>query len=133
MDRGEPRRVRLPAADGAAGLWQFMYYAGVTGAPILALLITGGAVVGSIDNQEAIIMKKLQVLGTGCPKCKKLAEAVDMAAQQLGLEYEIVKVTDIMEITGFGVMMTPALAIDGQVVFQGKVPGVDELKVIIGG
>lgn len=77
-------------------------------------------------------MKKLQILGTGCPKCKQLAAAVDMAAKQLGIDYELVKVTDIVEITGFGVMMTPALAIDGQVQFQGKVPGVDELKTIIG-
>jgi small redox-active disulfide protein 2 len=72
-------------------------------------------------------MKKLQILGTGCPKCRKLAELTDLAAKKLGLEYELVKVTDINEIIAFGVMMTPALAVDGQVKFSGKVPGIDEL------
>ena len=66
-------------------------------------------------------MKKLQVLGTGCPKCRKLAENVEAAAQQLGIEYELEKVTDLNEIMGFGVMMTPALAVDGEVKLVGKV------------
>ena len=67
-------------------------------------------------------MKKLQILGTGCPKCKKLAENAEAAAKALGIEYELEKVTDINEIMKFGVMMTPALAIDGQVKVLGKVP-----------
>jgi len=67
------------------------------------------------------IVKKLQVLGTGCPKCRKLAENVEAAAQQLGIEYELEKVTDLNEIMGFGVMMTPALAVDGEVKLVGKV------------
>ena len=58
-------------------------------------------------------MKKLQILGTGCPKCVKLAEAAHAAADQLGLECEIEKVTDINRIVSFGVMMTPALVVDG--------------------
>ena len=70
---------------------------------------------------------KIQVLGTGCPKCKKLAELADAAAKEMGVDYELVKVTDINEIMGFGVMMTPALAIDGQVKVAGKVPSVDEI------
>ncbi|MCD4824205.1 MAG: thioredoxin family protein [Phycisphaerae bacterium] len=67
-------------------------------------------------------MKKIQILGTGCPKCKKLAENAETAAQTLGIEYEIEKVTDINDIMKFGVMMTPALAVDGQVKVVGKVP-----------
>jgi small redox-active disulfide protein 2 len=73
-------------------------------------------------------MKKLQILGTGCPKCKKLAETTEAAAKALGIEYELVKVTDINEIMKFGVMMTPALAVDGNVKVVGKVPSVDEIK-----
>ena len=76
-------------------------------------------------------MKKLQVLGTGCPKCKKLAENVEAAAKALGIEYEIEKVTDINEIMKFGVMMTPALAIDGKVKVVGKVISAEEIKSLI--
>ncbi len=76
-------------------------------------------------------MKKLQILGTGCPKCTKLAELTDTAARQLGIAYELVKITDINRIMEFGVMMTPALAVDGQVKIVGKVPGVDEIKKAI--
>lgn len=76
-------------------------------------------------------MKKLQILGTGCPKCKKLAEVTEQAARELGIDFEIVKVTGISEIMKFGVMMTPALAVDGEVKVAGKVPGVDEIKKMI--
>lgn len=76
-------------------------------------------------------MKKLQVLGTGCPKCKKLAELTEEAAKSLGIEYELEKVSDIQKIMGFGVMMTPALAVDGEVKVAGKVPSLDELKKLI--
>lgn len=76
-------------------------------------------------------MKKLQILGTGCPKCKKLAELTEAAAKQLGLDYELVKVTDINQIVGFGVMMTPALAVDGQVKVVGKVPSIAEIAKLI--
>ncbi len=65
---------------------------------------------------------RIQILGTGCPKCKKLAENAEAAARELGIEYSIEKVTDINEIVKFGVMMTPALAVDGQVKVVGKVP-----------
>jgi small redox-active disulfide protein 2 len=71
---------------------------------------------------------KIQILGTGCPKCKKLTENADKAALELGIEHEIEKVTDINAIMTFGVMMTPALAIDGEVKLVGKVPDVEELK-----
>ena len=76
-------------------------------------------------------MKKLQILGTGCPKCRKLAEMTEEAAKSLGLEYRMEKVTDIKAIMGFGVMMTPALAVDGVVKVSGKVPSADEMKKIL--
>ncbi len=77
-------------------------------------------------------MKKLQILGTGCAKCKKLAAQTEEAAKQMGIEFEIEKVTDINEIVEFGVMMTPALVVDGEVKIVGKVPSVEELKKLIG-
>lgn len=76
-------------------------------------------------------MKKIQILGTGCPKCKKLAENAEVAAKQTGIEYEIIKITDINEITKFGVMMTPALAVDGEVKIVGKVASPEEIKAIL--
>ena len=77
-------------------------------------------------------MKRLKVLGTGCAKCTKLAENTEAAAQAMGVEYELVKVTNLQEIMAFGVMTTPALVVDGQVKIAGKVPGVDELKLMLG-
>jgi small redox-active disulfide protein 2 len=76
-------------------------------------------------------MKKIQILGTGCPKCKKLAENAEAAAKALGIEYKIEKVTDINEIMSFGVMMTPALAVDGKVKIVGKVPSLEDIKKLI--
>ncbi|HEO71334.1 MAG TPA: thioredoxin family protein [Candidatus Hydrogenedentes bacterium] len=76
-------------------------------------------------------MKKIQILGTGCPKCKKLAENAEAAAKELGIEYELVKVTDINEIMNFGVMMTPVLAVDGLVKVVGKVPSADEIRKLL--
>ncbi|NQV36205.1 MAG: TM0996/MTH895 family glutaredoxin-like protein [Phycisphaeraceae bacterium] len=73
-------------------------------------------------------MTKLQILGTGCPKCKKLAEMAATAANELGIEYDLEKVTDINDIMKMGVMMTPALAVDGQIKVSGKVPSADEIK-----
>lgn len=73
-------------------------------------------------------MTKIQILGTGCPKCKKLTENAEAAANEAGVEYEIEKVTDINEIMAFGVMMTPALVVDGEVKITGKVPGADDIK-----
>jgi small redox-active disulfide protein 2 len=76
-------------------------------------------------------MKKIQILGTGCPKCKKLAENADAAAKQLGIEYTLEKVTDIKEIMKFGVMITPALVVDGVAKVVGKVPSVEEIQNFI--
>ena len=75
---------------------------------------------------------KIKVLGTGCPKCTKLAENVEAAAKALGIECEIAKVTDITEIMEFGVMMTPALVVDGAVKVVGKVPDVEAIKAMLG-
>ncbi|MDD2324748.1 MAG: thioredoxin family protein [Alphaproteobacteria bacterium] len=74
---------------------------------------------------------KIQILGTGCPKCKALSEAAEHAAKDLGIAYEIEKVTDIEKIMSFGVMMTPALVVDGDVKVVGKIPAADELKKIL--
>ncbi|MFO8011800.1 MAG: thioredoxin family protein [Phycisphaerae bacterium] len=76
-------------------------------------------------------MTRIQVLGTGCPKCKKLAENAEAAAKALGIEYDLEKVTDITEITQMGVMMTPALAVDGVVKVAGKVPDADAIKAML--
>ena len=76
-------------------------------------------------------MKKIQILGTGCPKCGKLAENTEAAAKELGIEYEIEKVTDINEIMNMGVMMTPALAVDGETKVVGKVPDADTIKPML--
>ena len=76
-------------------------------------------------------MKKLQILGTCCPKCRKLAENAEAAAKALDLDYTIEKVTDIKEIMKFGVMMTPALAVDGVVKVVGKVPDQDAIKPML--
>ena len=76
-------------------------------------------------------MKKLQILGTGCPKCKKLVANAEAAAQALGIEYEIEKVTDIQEIVKFGVMITPALVVDGEVKLVGKVADVEQIKDLL--
>ncbi len=73
-------------------------------------------------------MNKLQILGTGYPKYKALAQGVETAAKELGLEYELEKVTDINKIMTFGVMITPGWAVDGEVKVIGKVPSLEELK-----
>jgi small redox-active disulfide protein 2 len=73
----------------------------------------------------------LQILGTGCPKCKKLAEITEQVAKASGIEYEIVKVTDINEIMRLGVMSTPALVVDGEVKVSGRIPKPGELKALI--
>ncbi len=76
-------------------------------------------------------MKKIQIFGTGCPKCIKLAENAESAARQLGIEYEIEKITDINEIINFGVMATPTLVVDGQIKVVGKVPSPEQIKQLL--
>jgi small redox-active disulfide protein 2 len=76
-------------------------------------------------------MKRIQILGTGCPMCKKLAENASTAAKAMGIECQLDKVTDINEIMKFGVMMTPALVVDGTVKVVGKVPTPDEIRKLL--
>jgi len=74
---------------------------------------------------------KIEILGMGCPKCKLLTANAEAALKDLGIKAEIVKVTDIDKITEYGVMMTPALAIDGKVKSAGKVLSAEDIKKII--
>ncbi len=76
-------------------------------------------------------MKLIQVLGTGCAKCEKLKKNAEAAVCSSGVEATVEKVDDINEITGFGVMMTPALAIDGEVKVVGKVPSPEEIEKLL--
>lgn len=71
---------------------------------------------------------KIEILGTGCPKCKKLEENARKAVEELKKDAEIVKVTDINKIVEYGVMSTPALVIDGEVKCSGGVPDIEEIK-----
>ncbi len=77
-------------------------------------------------------MKDIKVLGPGCPKCRKLAQNTNDAVAQLGLSASVEKVTDITEIVGYGVMVTPALVVDGVVKSSGKALSVDEVKALLG-
>ena len=74
---------------------------------------------------------KIQILGTGCAKCNALTTATENAAQTLGLQYELEKVTDLKQIMAFGVMTTPALVVDGKVKVSGKVPSVEQVKIML--
>ncbi len=76
-------------------------------------------------------MKKVQILGPGCPKCIELANRAQEAAKAAGSEVEVEKVTDLKQIMSFGVFMTPALVVDGEVKVIGKVPSVEEIKKMI--
>ena len=70
---------------------------------------------------------KIEILGTGCPKCKKLSELIQTVVQELGISVEIKKITDINQIIDYGVMVTPALVIDGDVRVAGKIPSKQEI------
>jgi small redox-active disulfide protein 2 len=69
----------------------------------------------------------IQVLGTGCAKCTKLAEQAEEAAKKVGVDYTLEKVTDISKIVAMGVMTTPALVVDGKLKCSGNVPSVEQL------
>ena len=77
-------------------------------------------------------MKKIQILGTGCAKCRKLTENPKEAADSLGIDYQLEKVTDINEITAFGIMTTPGLAVDGKVISAGKLLSPQEIRILLG-
>ena len=74
---------------------------------------------------------KIQILGTGCPKCRKTYENAEQAINDLGISADLEKVESIKDIMSFDVMVTPAVAIDGKVKVSGKVPSVDEIKTYI--
>jgi small redox-active disulfide protein 2 len=74
---------------------------------------------------------KIEILGVGCPKCKQLTANAEAAVKELGIAAEIFKVTDIDKIIEYGLMMTPALAVDGAIVSSGKVLSKDDIKKII--
>ncbi len=76
-------------------------------------------------------MKKIQILGTGCPKCKTLTAHAEEAVKQLGIEASIEKVEKISDIMKFGIMTTPGLAIDGVVKSAGKVLAVEDIKKLL--
>jgi small redox-active disulfide protein 2 len=74
---------------------------------------------------------KIQILGTGCSKCKTLTANAEKAVQELGLKAEIEKVTGIQDIMKFQILMTPGLVIDGQVKAAGRVPSTDEITQML--
>jgi small redox-active disulfide protein 2 len=78
-----------------------------------------------------VAVKKLQILGSGCMKCRMLADHTEEAAKALGVEYTIEKVTDINEIVSFGIMATPALVVDGEVKVSGRVPTTEAIKALL--
>lgn len=75
---------------------------------------------------------KLQVLGTGCPKCRLLTDHAEKAATELGIDFELEKVTDLDRIVEFGVVATPALVVDGEIKVSGHVPTARRLQEILG-
>jgi small redox-active disulfide protein 2 len=74
---------------------------------------------------------KIEILGTGCAKCEKLAQNAKKAVEEAGISCEVEKITDMTKIMSMGVMMTPALAVDGKVKVVGKIPSPDEIKKLI--
>jgi small redox-active disulfide protein 2 len=78
-------------------------------------------------------MKKIEILGTGCMNCKRLLKNVEIAVEELGIDAEITTVDDIMEILDRGVMLTPSLAIDGEIKLSGRVADVKEIEVLLKG
>jgi len=76
-------------------------------------------------------MKTIQILGMGCQKCNKLYEHAETAAKELGIEYKMEKISDINKIADMGVMITPALAVDGAVKTAGRVPTTEAIKELL--
>ena len=107
----------------------------------IALLLQGGYLLramllrGKIEwillYKEKIVL--IQVLGTGCAKCVQMAERVEQAAKQSGIDFTFEKVTDVNKIVALGVMITPALLVDGQLKCSGTVPSIEELETILKG
>jgi small redox-active disulfide protein 2 len=75
---------------------------------------------------------KLKIYGSGCAKCALLTQHAETAARELGIDYDLVKVTDMNAIIDAGIMRTPALAVDDRIVVEGRVPSANELKKVLG-
>ena len=73
-------------------------------------------------------MKRIEILGPGCPKCKQMAENADEAARALGIDYELVKITDLGVMMGYRVMATPAIVVDGEVKSSGRLLSPEEIR-----
>lgn len=82
-------------------------------------------------NNLKLAKMEIKVLGTGCPKCKSLEKATNEAVEKAGVDATVSKVEDIVEIMQFGVMTTPALVVDGEILVKGRVPSVDEIVKLI--
>jgi len=78
-------------------------------------------------------VKKLIVLGPGCARCEQLARLTGQAAEELGIEYHLEKLTDIAKFSDFGLMLTPGLVVDGELKVQGKVPSLEDIKAMLAG
>ena len=78
-------------------------------------------------------MKNIQILGSGCTKCQKLAEHAELAAKELGLDYRIEKITDVNRIAEFGIMLTPGLAVDGELKSFGRVLSPEKIRPLLQG
>jgi len=76
-------------------------------------------------------MKQIKILGPGCRRCQQLAAATKQAADQLGIDYELEKLTDVAKFADYGVMMTPGLVVDGEVKSQGKLLSAEEIKALL--
>ncbi len=77
-------------------------------------------------------MKIIKVLGPGCPKCEELMKRTELAVRELMIDCSVEKIADIRQITDYGVMMTPALVIDGEVKVSGRIPSLEDLKKLLG-
>ena len=77
------------------------------------------------------VVKHLKVLGPGCARCEQLAKLTQAAADELGFEYELEKITDFNRFVDYGLMMTPGLVVDGELKVHGKVPSIEDLKELL--
>jgi small redox-active disulfide protein 2 len=80
---------------------------------------------------EESIVKHLKILGPGCARCEQLAKLTKAAADELGCEYELVKITDFNRFVDYGLMVTPGLVVDGELKVHGQVPSIEELKELL--
>lgn len=82
-------------------------------------------------RERKLEMKKIEIFGIGCPKCKETTKRAEQAVRELGIDAEVMKIEDVQRIMDRDVLVTPALAVDGEVKVAGKIPGVEEIKAWI--